>query len=77
MKKFAISLLALAAVSTVAFAANGDGYRDADYISRHSNQVSNVSMNSDAYAVANQDTGALTAFERMKKLQEENENGGR
>ena len=76
MKKFAISLLALAAVSTVAFAANGDGYRDADYATRHSNQVKNVSTNASAYAVADQDTGALTAFERMKKAQEENENGG-
>ena len=34
------------------------------------------STGSNAFAVAKDDTGALTAFERVKKTQEENENSG-
>lgn len=78
MKKFAISLLALAAVSTVALADQNRGdLRDSDtYFGRYSNQVKNESTSSNAFAVAKDDTGALTAFERVKKTQEENEVGG-
>ena len=78
MKKITISLLALAAVSTAALADQNRGdVRDSDtYFGKYSNQVKKESTNSNAFAVAKDDTGALTAFERMKKTQEENENGG-
>ena len=78
MKKFAISLLALAAVSTAALANENRGdLRDSDtYFGKYSNQLKNESASSNAFAVAQDDTGALTAFERMKKIQEENEHGG-
>ena len=80
MKKFAISLLALAAVSTVALAGESRGYdvRDSDtYIGKYSNQVKNESTSVNALAVAKKSTGALTSFERMQQAAEENENGGR
>ena len=78
MKKITISLLALAAVSTAALADQNRGdVRDSDtYFGKYSNQVKKESTSSNAFAVAKDDTGALTAFERMKKTQEENENGG-
>ncbi|MDP1699358.1 MAG: hypothetical protein Q8L53_00145 [Aestuariivirga sp.] len=79
MKKFAISLLALAAVSTAALAGEGRNHdlRDSDtYFGKYSNQLKNESTSANAFAVTNKDTGALTAFERVKKNQEKNENGG-
>ena len=78
MKKIAISLLALAAVSTAALANENRGeLRDSDtYFGKYSNQVKNEATSSNAFAVANKGTGALTAFERMQKIQQENEIGG-
>ena len=78
MKKFAISLLALAAVSTAAFANENRGdVRDSDtYVGKYSNQVRNESTSVHALAVAKKGTGALTAFERMQQTAEENENSG-
>ena len=79
MKKIAISLLALAAVSTVAFAGESRGYdlRDSPtYFGKYSNQVKNQSTSSNAFAVAKENTGALTAYERMLQISKENENGG-
>lgn len=62
MKKFAISLLALAAVSTAALAddrghdlySSGAGYPT---------QLNDTSTDSNALAAVNEKTGALTAFE--------------
>ena len=79
MKKIAISLLALAAVSTVALAGESRGYdlRDSDtYFGKYSNQLKNESTSVNALVVAKKNTGALTAFERMQQTAEENENGG-
>lgn len=78
MKKIAISLLALAAVSTVAFADQNRGdLRDSPtYFGKYSNQVKNKSTSSNAFAVAKENTGALTAYERMLQTSKENENGG-
>jgi hypothetical protein len=79
MKKFAISLLALAAVSTVAFANENRGdVRDSDtYIGKYSNQAVDQSVSSDAFAVIKSDAGqTLTSYERMLKISEENQNGG-
>jgi len=79
MKKFAISLLAMAAVSTAAFAGESRGYdlRDSDtYFGKYSNQAKNESTSVNAFAVARKSTGALTAFERTQQIAEENENGG-
>ena len=79
MKKIAISLIALAAVSTVAFAGENRGYdlRDSDtYFGKYSNQVKGPSTGSNALAVASENNGTLTAFERMQKTAQENEVSG-
>ena len=77
MKKIAISLLALAAVSTVAFADQNRGdLRDSDtYFGKYSNQVKDQSTSSNAFAVPSESTGALTAFERMQQTARGNETG--
>jgi hypothetical protein len=78
MKKIAISLLALAAVSTAAFAGEFRGYDQHDsraYTGKHSNQAKNRSTSVNAFAAVNESTGALTAFERMQRNAEENESG--
>lgn len=78
MKKIAISLFALAAVSTVAFAGESRGYdlRDSDtYFGKYSTQLTNEATSANAIAVM--DAGhPVTNFERMKWQSEENENGG-
>jgi hypothetical protein len=77
MKKIAISLLALAAVSTVALAGESRGYdlRDSDtYFGKYSNQLKNGSTSVNALVVAN-DGQASTSFERLKKISEENDRG--
>ncbi len=76
MKKIAISLVALAAVSTVAFAGENRSYelRDSDtYFGKYSTQLEakNYNGNSAAFAVVN-DSAPVTAFERMKRISEEN-----
>ena len=76
MKKLAISLIALAAISTAAFA-NQRNYdlRDSDtYFGKYATQLKNAATKVDALAVV-KETGALTNFERMKKLSEENDQG--
>ena len=78
MKKFAISLLALAAVSTVALANENRGdLRDSNtYFGNYSNQVKDQSVSSDALAVIMRDHGqSLTSFERLLKVSEENQDG--
>ena len=77
MKKIAISLLALAAVSTVALAGESRGYelRDSDtYFGKYSNQLKNESVSANALVVA-KDGQASTSFERLKKISEENDRG--
>jgi hypothetical protein len=77
MKKFAISLLALAAVSTAALAGPHRGYdaRDSDtYFGKYSNRLSNSTSGANALAVVKEDR-ALTNFERLKKISEENDRG--
>ena len=78
MKKFAISLIALAAVSTVALAGDNRGYdvRDSDtYIGKYATQLNNNAASSHALAVTNDGT-PLSSFERMKLQSEENEIDG-
>ena len=77
MKKIAISLFALAAVSSVALAGESRGYdlRDSDtYFGKYSNQLKSESTSVDALVVA-KDGQASTSFERLKKISEENDRG--
>jgi hypothetical protein len=78
MKKIAISLLALAAVSTVALAGpnRGTDPRDSDtYIGKYTAPLENEATSSDAFAVSNDDQ-VLSSFERMKRQAEQNEIDG-
>jgi len=76
MKKFAVSLLALAALTTASFAADhGDDHRSASaYLGKYATQLNGNSTSANAVAVAKNEVGALTAFERMNKISLENEN---
>ncbi len=69
MKKFAISLIALAAVSTAALASNRD--ITTPYGAQDTKQVGSVSS-SNALAIPATSIGKLTAFERMNKNAAEN-----
>jgi hypothetical protein len=78
MKKIAISLLALAAVSTAALAGpnNGSDPRDSDaYIGKYAVQLQNEATSSNTFAVSNDDQ-VLSSFERMKRQAEQNEIDG-
>lgn len=80
MKKIAISLFALAAVSTLALAGpnSGSDPRDRDsetYIGKYPAQLENEATSSDVFAVRN-DNQALSSFERMKRQAELNEIDG-
>jgi hypothetical protein len=78
MKKIAISLLALAAVSTAALAGpnRGSDPRDSDtYIGKYAVQLENEATSSDPFAVSNDDQ-VLSSFERMKRQAEQNEIDG-
>jgi hypothetical protein len=76
LKKLSISLIALAAISTAAFASQRSyDLRDSDtYFGKYSTQLKNASTETNALAVV-RDASALTSFERMKKLSEENDQG--
>ena len=79
MKKIAISLLALAALSTASFAGDNRGYdlRDSDtYVGKYSNQVRDSATDVNALAIDNAGQ-ASSSFERLKKISEENDQGGR
>ena len=78
MKKFAVSLLALAALSTASFAADhGDDHRSASaYLGKYATQLNDNSTSANAVAVAKNEVGALTAFERLNLIAAENENEG-
>jgi hypothetical protein len=75
MKKIAISLLALAALSTASFAERSDD----DSTNRnggYNTQLSASSTDANALFVAGTNTGSLTAFERINKNAAENSAGG-
>jgi opacity protein-like surface antigen len=75
MKNVLISLLALAALSGAALASDSVDLRDSDtYFGKYSAKHQSQATDSNAFAVAN-DGAALTAFERMQKISEENEHG--
>ena len=76
MKKFAISLIALAAISTAALASQRSyDLRDSDtYFGTYATQPKTAATKANALAVV-KETGALTNFELMKKLSEENDQG--
>ena len=74
MNKIAISLIALAALSTAAFANSNRSYelRESDtYFGKYSEQVKKPAVAVNALAVAN-DGQVLTPFERMNKISTEN-----
>ena len=78
MKKFAISLIALAAVSTASFASSNrsNDLRDSDtYYGKYSAQSNVGAAGVNAIAVV-QDANALTNFERLNKVAQENSEGG-
>ena len=76
MKKIAISLIALAAISTASFAADhDDDHRSASaHLGKYATQLNDNSTGANAVAVAKNEVGALTAFERMNLIAAENEN---
>lgn len=78
MTKFAISLIALAALSTASFASNNrsNDLRDSDtYYGKYSTQSNVSAAGINALAVV-QDANALTNFERLNKVAQENSEGG-
>jgi hypothetical protein len=77
LKKFAISLVALAAISSAALASQRSyDLRDSDtYFGKYSTQLKNTGTKTNALA-ADKGESTLTNFERMKKISEENVQGG-
>ena len=80
MKKFALTLAALAALSSAAFASQrGYDLRDSDtYFGKYATatQDGQSSVDANAFAASNETSG-LTAYERMLLQSQENENGGK
>lgn len=78
MKKFAISLIALAAISTASFAADhGDDHRIlSTTFGKYATQLKDESTSANAIVIAKEETGTMTAFERMNRIAWENENEG-
>jgi hypothetical protein len=80
MKNVLISLLALAAVSGAALASDRNyDLRDSDtYFGKYStkHKMESSATHSNAFAVV-KSSKKLTAFERMMKISEENEHGGK
>ena len=76
MKKFAISLIALAAISTTSFAGNRSyDLRESDtYFGKYSEQLMNKATDADALVVIRK-AKAATNFERQIWIAEENDNG--
>jgi hypothetical protein len=69
MKKIALSLIALAAVSTASLASNRDV--TTPYGAQDPHQAATVSAQN-ALAIPAASNGNLSAFERMKQISEEN-----
>jgi hypothetical protein len=79
MKKFAISLIALAAISTASFAGENRNYdlRDSDtYFGKYSAQLMDKDTSVSALTVVKK-TNAATNFERLQWISQENDQGGR
>ena len=76
MKKIAISLIALAAISTASFAADhDDDHRSASaYLGKYATQMKDMSTGANAIVIAKKEAGTLTAFERTNMIAWENEN---
>jgi hypothetical protein len=77
MKKIAFSLIALAAVSTVAFAGESRNYdlRESEtYFGKYSEQLMDNATSVNAMAVIKK-TGAASNFDRQRWIAEENDNG--
>ena len=78
MKRIALSLIALAAVSSVAFANENRSWdlRDSDtYFGKYAEVQKPAAPAANAFAVAVDNQGRRN-FERMKQISEENQNGG-
>ncbi len=77
MNKIAISLIALAAISTASFASQRNyDLRDSDtYFGKYSTQLKDKATSVNALAVTKQGK-TETNFERLKRISEENEQGG-
>jgi hypothetical protein len=78
MKKIAISLIAFAAISTASFAGDNRSYdlRDSDtYFGKYSTQLKNEAVEANALVIVKK-TSDMTNFERLKKISEENDQGG-
>ena len=78
MKKFAISLIALAAISTASFASGNRNYdlRDSDtYFGKYATQLKDKATGVNAIAVVKEGK-PTTNFERLKKISEENDQVG-
>ena len=77
MKKIAISLIALAAISTASFASQRNyDLRDSDtYFGKYSTQLKNEATSTHALAVA-KTVKPSSNFERLKKVSEENDTVG-
>ena len=78
MKKFAISLIALAAISTASFASErGSDLRDSDtYFGKYSTQLKNTATNVNALVVIKK-ASAVTNSERLLRILEEKNDQGR
>jgi len=76
MKKFAISLIALAAISTASVASSRSyDLRDSDtYFGKYSAQLMDKAASVNAMTVIKK-TNAVTNFERLRKISEENDQG--
>jgi hypothetical protein len=77
LKKLSISLIALAAISTAAFASQRSyDLRDSDtYFGKYSTQLKDNATSVNALAVAKQGK-TETNFERLKRISAENDQGG-
>lgn len=69
MNKIAISLIALAALSTASFATENNNGKEA-------NQVYNQSVDANAMVVIKKTTSAPTAFERFSWIDQDRDRGG-
>jgi hypothetical protein len=77
MKKIAISLIALAAISTASFAGDNRNYdlRDSDtYFGKYSTQLKNEAVEAKALVIVKK-TSDMTNFDRLSRTAWENDMG--